>query len=325
VTEGVVLIRDFRMQDLDPVLTLLPRCFAKEFEVSGLDQAHMKEMARRAYGLPGSLFMARSRLVGRVQFKFLVADLNDEVVGTTMVSMEGAAGYISTVMVSPDHRRRGIATKLMTGAIAYIRERGMKTAALHVISTNAPARGAYSKLGFETFEDISYLVGDVGSLRAQGHENGVEIRPFRRTDLEEVYRLHSASEDPGHLHVFGLRKSQLKTPFMERLFHFSTRRRIVAVRAGTIVGSADAVYTTPMEAGSLSSIEVRPEDRSGGIESMLVGAAIDVIRRGGSSRVVARVPTTRPETAEVLKGLGLTEAMVLVGMSREIRQGGAFT
>jgi len=135
--------------------------------------------------------------------------------------------------------------------------------------------------------------------------------------LEEVYNLLMASQDPERLKIFGFSKRQLKTPLWLRLFRFSTQKRIVAVRAGRIVGSVVATYTTPKEAGSISSINVRPEDRSQGIEKALATAAINEIRRGGVERIVAMVRTKRPELIETLSGLGLREAMEMVEMLRE--------
>jgi ribosomal protein S18 acetylase RimI-like enzyme len=238
------------------------------------------------------------------------------------VSSEGKVGYISAVMVSPDYRRRGIATKLLMSAIEYVQRRGMRRAVLHAVSTNSPAIGVYSKLGFEPFEEISHLVGDIGKIGSMPVPSGadrVEARPFRRADLSEVYGLYLASENPNHLKVFDFSKSQLKASILERLFRFSTQRRIVAVRAGKLVGSVSAAYTTPKEAGRISSIQVRPEVRSRGIESVLISAALNEIRKGGITKVVATVPTTRPEIIEMLNGFGLKEAVVQVGMARESR------
>ncbi len=314
-----LLIRDFRKSDLDDLLNLLPRCFSKEFEVSGFDADHMRDLINRAYGATGRLFLASTRLLGKEPIRFLVADVKNEVVGTTMVNSSGKVGYISAVMVSPDHRRKGIATTLVKSGVEYIQRRRMERAVLHAVSTNAPAIGVYSKLGFEAFEQVAHLVGDAASMPPRGEAGEVETRPFRGADLDEVYDLYGASEDPNHLRVFGLSKGQLKTPFWARLFRFVTQKRIVAVRAGKIVGSVLASYTTPKEAGSISSIQVRPEDRSRGIEKVLAETAIDEIRRGGVNRVLAMVPTTKPELVETLNGLGFREAMVLVGMYRETR------
>lgn len=317
--EDAVSIRDFHKSDLSDLLDLLPKCFAKEFEITGFDSAHMRDVINRAYGMTGRLLLGTSRLFGKEPIRFLVADLENRIVGTTMVNSEGRIGYISAVMVSPDYRRRGIATTLVKSANEHIQGRRMDRAVLHAVSTNAPAIGVYSKIGFEPFEQIVHLVGDSASIPAQADADGVEIRPFRGRDLDEVYNLTRASQEPNHLRILGLSKKQLKIPFWLRLFHFSTQKRIVAVKDGKIIGSVVAAYTTPKEAGNISSIQVRPEDRSQGIEKALVTAATNEIKKGGVSRILATVPISRQELIDVLKSLGFKETMVLVGMFRETR------
>ena len=147
----------------------------------------------------------------------------------------------------------------------------------------------------------------------------LEIRPYRSGDLDEVYALHLASEDPSHLNILGLSKSQLRTPFWMRLARFATQRRFIAARAGKIVGSVVTSHTTQKEAGRISSLEVRPEDRIGGIQRALADAAIGEIRRASVDRIIATVPFTRPDVMETFEALGYTETMVLVGMSKELR------
>jgi ribosomal protein S18 acetylase RimI-like enzyme len=312
-----VVIRDFRKSDLDELLDLIPRCFAKEFEISGFDPDHMRSLMNRAYGVVGRLFLGVSRLLRKEPIKFFVAEVGGKVVGTTMVDIRPKIGYISAVMVSPDQRRRGIATTMVKGAVEYIQRRGLKRAVLHAVTTNAPAIGVYSKLGFEPFEEVAHLAGEVPPAPARRAEGAVATRPFRSGDLDAVYDLYRASEDPAHTRVFEMSKSQLKAPFWMRLFRFSTQERMVALRDGKVVGSVLASYTTPKEAGNMAALHVRPEDRSRGVEAALAGAAMEAIRAGGVGKVVAMVPKTRPEVAETLAGLGLREAMVLVGMSRE--------
>ena len=195
----------------------------------------------------------------------------------------------------------------------------MQRAILHVVSTTAPAKGVYSGLGFEEFEQIAHLAADVGSIPALGGSDGIDTRPYRGADIDEVYNLYMASESPSHLRVYDFSKKQLRTPFWLHLFSNGTNKRMVAVRAGRIVGSTVVSHTTAKEPGSISSVQVRPEDRSQGVERALLNAAIDEIKKSKAGRIIARVPTTRPELVETLKGQGFSEAMVLVGMFKETR------
>lgn len=317
-TEDNVLIRDFRKSDLNDLLNLLPKCFATEFEVTGFDPDHTREMVNRAFGKAGRLFLGLARLCGKEPVKFLVAEANSRAIGTTIVDNRGKLGYISTVMVHPDYRRKGIATRLLKNAIVYIQWKSMHKAVLHVDSTNTPAISVYTKMGFKTFEHITYLIGETDSLSASQDTSEIKTRPFQKDDLDEVYNLIRASENPSHLRIFDFDKKNLKTPFLRGLLHFSTQKKVVAVLDGRIVGYTEISYTTPKEAGSISSIQAVANERSREIERVLISAGIDEIRKGGANRIRVVVASMKPELIETLKNLGFRKSLVLDGMFIEV-------
>jgi ribosomal protein S18 acetylase RimI-like enzyme len=63
-----------------------------------------------------------------------------------------AGAFIIEVMVHPAHRRRGLATCLLSLAAKESRQRGRETVALRVISDNTKALSLYRKLGFVPWE-----------------------------------------------------------------------------------------------------------------------------------------------------------------------------
>lgn len=78
-----------------------------------------------------------------------------------LVALDGAtiAGYIGSqsvgeeadmmnVAVHPDYRRQGIARVLVTGLVCALAEKGVKSLALEVRQSNAPAIALYEQLGF---------------------------------------------------------------------------------------------------------------------------------------------------------------------------------
>jgi len=270
-----VLIRDFRKSDMDDLLDLLPKSFAEEFEVTGFDPDHVRQMVNQLFGIFGRIFLGLTTLFGRESVKFLVAEVDNRVVGTTIVNNDRRVGYISTVMVNPDYRRKGIATMLMGSAVDYIGKRKMNKAVLHVVSTNIPAKNVYSKLGFIEFENITHLVGEIDSLSRPENTGKVLVRPFQNSDINQVCSLIRVSEDPDHLRVFDFCRDDLKTPLWRRIIHFSTEMKMVAMQNGRIVGYAELSYTTPKEASRIGNLQVHPEHRSSGIEGALIAAAID--------------------------------------------------
>jgi ribosomal protein S18 acetylase RimI-like enzyme len=313
-----VLIRDFRKSDLDDLLRLLPVSNAEEFKVTGFDPDHTRDMINRLYGWAGKFLLGLLRLFGKQPMKFLVAEADGRLVGTTIVDDRGKAGSISVVMVHPDYRRRGIATKLMTSALDFIRRRKKVRAVLGVMSTNTAAIDLYVKLGFKLFENAVYFVGEADCLRVSKDIDGVEVRPLRKGDLDEVYELVVASEDPVRLKINDFSKKNLRTPFLRRFFGFANEIKLVAVYDERIVGYAEASYTTPNEVGRIGFIHVNAEGRSVGVEKMLVNAGRCEIEKGGVNRFRVVVPSTRQELMDAVKNLGFKEALTVDGMVKEL-------
>jgi ribosomal protein S18 acetylase RimI-like enzyme len=316
-TTEEVLIRDLRKSDLSDLLSLLLVCFGKEFEISGLDPDHVTDMVNRVFGRTGSLLLGLMRLFGKEPLKLLVAEAEGRIVGTTLINLREKSGYISSVMVHTDHRRRGIAATLMTSALEYIREKKKMRAVLHVDSTNAPAISLYAKLGFRTFDHSAYFVGKTNSMAAQENTSRVEIRRFQNEDLDHVYSMAESSEDPDSLRIFDFSKKNLKISFLQRRFYFAIRKQLVAVVDGRQVGYIEAIYTTPKEVGRISSIYVNAEGRSLAVEKLLIDAARNEIAKGGVEKTRITVPTTKQELVEIVKELGFEEALVMDAMVAE--------
>ena len=314
-----VLIRDLRKSDLSYLPDLFITCFAKEFEISGIDPDHINDMLHRAFGRTGRLVLGLLRFLGKEPIKFLVAETDGKIVGTTIIYPREKSGYISSVMVHPDYRRKGIATKLMTNALSYIRRKKKVRAVLHVDSTNASAIRVYVKLGFKAFEHSAYFVGETDSMHARENTSRVKIKRFQKEDLDQVYNLIESSEDPNNLRTFDFTKKNLKTPFLERIFRFGTREQLVAVLGSRVVGYAEAAYTTPKEAGRISFIHVNPEDRSLGIEKLLIEVARNEIAKVGVGRIRITVPTTNLELMQTVNDLGFKEAIVMDAMVAEFQ------
>lgn len=310
------LIRDFRKSDLDDLLNVASQSFAEEFEVTGFDPDRVREMVNRMFGISGRIFLGILRLSGREPMKFFVAEVGSRVVGMTMVNNRRNVGYISTVMMHPNYRRKGITTRLMKNAIDYIQKKKNR-AVLHVISTNTPAKNLYTKLGFKKFENIAHLVADMDSLSTQKNTPETQIRLFKKNDIDKVYNIIKISEDSNYLKVFGFKKDDLKVSLLQRIFRLSTERKIVAVQNDRIVGYARANYTTSKEAGHIGDIHVNPESRSSEIERALINEAIDQIKQCGTKRIRATVPMMKQVLIETLTNLGFRKHLEMEGMFLE--------
>lgn len=81
---------------------------------------------------------------------FLVAEGDDDLLGYVLFTPSSPShARVLSLAVSPDHRRRGVATRLMRGAFDVLRERGFDSLGLEVRISNDPAQSLYDGLGFE--------------------------------------------------------------------------------------------------------------------------------------------------------------------------------
>jgi N-acetylglutamate synthase len=83
------------------------------------------------------------------------ADIGDRARGRA--ALDGDWVGLHTVEVQPDHRRRGLATRVIVELLDWAASLGATTAWLHVETHNAAAIGLYEGLGFRTHHTARYL------------------------------------------------------------------------------------------------------------------------------------------------------------------------
>ncbi|MEO8572289.1 MAG: GNAT family N-acetyltransferase [Chloroflexota bacterium] len=125
-----------------------------------------------------------------------VADADGTVVGTGMATINGAVGWVGTIWVHPDWRRRGLGMELTRTVTEVAEEAGCRT--LLLVATEV-GRPLYERIGFEvqTWYQMLEAPG-LGEARVD-----LRIRPFRASDLGEMAPLALAAtgEDRAHLHA----------------------------------------------------------------------------------------------------------------------------
>ena len=84
------------------------------------------------------------------------------VAGTHVVSLRRRLAAVGNVFTHPQHRSRGLATRVTAGVVHTLLGRGVETIVLNVSMRNAPAIGCYERLGFWPFCGYYEGVGHVG-------------------------------------------------------------------------------------------------------------------------------------------------------------------
>ena len=86
---------------------------------------------------------------------FFVAEIDSVIAGTIMAGYDGHRGWLYTVAVNPQYRRRGIGTKLVQHAEKVLTAMGCLKINLQVRANNAEVVEFYQKLGYLTDGNIS--------------------------------------------------------------------------------------------------------------------------------------------------------------------------
>jgi ribosomal protein S18 acetylase RimI-like enzyme len=86
---------------------------------------------------------------------FLVAVVNNQIVGTVMAGFDGVRGWIYHLAVLASHRRKGIATLLMQAAETGLLTLGCPKVNLQVRTTNSSVIAFYRSLGYDVEDRAS--------------------------------------------------------------------------------------------------------------------------------------------------------------------------
>jgi ribosomal protein S18 acetylase RimI-like enzyme len=96
---------------------------------------------------------------------------------TTTGVADSAMAWISVVEVEPEHRSKGIGSRLLLAAEDDMRARGMSRLGLHVFGRNTGAQRLYARLGYGILNQIWQRPATPAA------RTGIELRPLPAGDL----------------------------------------------------------------------------------------------------------------------------------------------
>lgn len=123
---------------------------ASEVKVEFFQLTHLKkilEIENESFNNPYSEAIFKAFFLKHPE-NFLVATLNNEVVGYIMFDKFYDSGIIVSIAVSRKFRRRGIGSLLLTKALERLKELRSKEVLLQVETTNTSAISFYKNFGF---------------------------------------------------------------------------------------------------------------------------------------------------------------------------------
>lgn len=100
---------------------------------------------------------------------------------------------VANVAVHPDHRRRGIAQRLMETSLNHLVNHRVRTVMLQVDVDNGSASRLYERLNFHTIGTQTYWQCSAGRVREiTSNKYQRAIRPLRRNEYKRAFELDAA-------------------------------------------------------------------------------------------------------------------------------------
>lgn len=148
----------------------------------------------------------RGELIGLSKDRFFVGEIDEEVVGNVWYTHASDSMEVATlgfVYTRPEHRRRGICTKLMEAALQDFSEKAPECSAIYLNTRlDNPAHRIYEKFGFkdyickgqETVMRLARPTPEEFDREYFGYLGGREIRSANRGDLPKMEALFNRSK-----------------------------------------------------------------------------------------------------------------------------------
>jgi len=305
-------IREFARRDTGQVIELLRASFPRELEISGFDEAAVRKSVR----LYGPLKVVQ-HLFRRPFALFYVGEVGGEIVGTVSLNRERGSWYIGTVMVAPEHRRKGYGRAILEHALEVARTFGGKRAILHVLEDNLPARGLYESAGFRIFERVVHFVREPPEGEEVLFPAGYTLSKIDLFDRQALRLVHAARE-PESAEVYG---EPEPTPWYIRplaRMQPGIRERYAVVHSGRWVGIYTFAAPFREKGAANASLAILPEHRGQGLEEALLSRALRRAREIGCPRLLTRADERNTALLSACERLGFERLYVMEGMYRDL-------
>ena len=129
----------------------------------------------------------------------IVAEIDGEIVGTGVGTVNGPVGWVGTIFVAPDRRGHGLGMALTRTVVDTLDSAGCRTL---VLVATEQGRPMYERIGFTV--QTAYRTVEAPGLAADGATDepaAGRVRPFAASDLDAIAHLDrtATGEDRRHL------------------------------------------------------------------------------------------------------------------------------
>jgi ribosomal protein S18 acetylase RimI-like enzyme len=217
---------------------------------------------------------------------------------------------IEPLGVLPEFRRRGIARRLMTEALAMMRSRGATGVRLGVIDGNTPAQTLYRSLGFVDYGGTAlYERAPSGACQQPTLPSGYEELRLARFDWRARYEMDQRIVPAGVQKFEAIVPGRYRTPLLMRalapLFRTSVDQDILVRRARDRVAVGRAGWSIAKSGKGKSSIRVRLDPAHADLAPYLVQRALcEVLSRRPHLPVHLFLPAWMPEVGGQAEAVG---------------------
>jgi len=223
-----------------------------------------------------------------------VGEIDGSVVGTaTGLRFDERLGWIGMVLVDPDFRRRGIATRLMLHAIEYLESSPCRC--LKLDATDAGAK-VYEKMGFQVEYTVERWLR-AGRSKNRFEESDASIRAVEFEDLARIGKW----DEP----IFGGDRTRLLEWYLTRCKAYWLRR--AEAPEGFVFGrpGSNAFQIGPLAADTIEVAEIL-------FRRLLAEVPGD--------RVIADIVTPNAAATSMLEAHGFKRFRVLQRMFRSVNK-----
>ena len=231
-----------------------------------------------------------------------VVEMNGDIVGYLDIRPElGIDRVILNCWLLPEHRRKGLAGKLLECAIRRAKQLGVKAVHVEVVESNSDARTVLSKLGFNCIRDFHELKLDMSRIDwDEAEQVARECRHFKPGEEAELTRMQNRS----FAEHWGYNPDTLETiTFRLNLSHHSPEDVILMCHEEKIVGYCWTEVTSDVE-GRISMIGSDPESRGKGIGRKVLLAGLAYLNSKGVSTAVLTVDSKNRTARNLYKSVG---------------------